>query len=131
MGIFVIIVNFPAMELNVQDPWFTALADGTKNVEGRLDKPKYADLDKGDTITFKLDGGDATVERTVKTVHTYDSFEKMLKREKIENVLPGIESIEDGVEIYRKFYKKDLEEGLISNVTSICGVPFGAGGIPH
>jgi len=34
----------------------------------------------------------------------------MLKKEGIENVLPGVKNIEEGVQIYRQFYSEEREK---------------------
>ena len=34
----------------------------------------------------------------------------LLKKEKIENCLPGIDSIENGVKVYRKYYSEKEEQ---------------------
>jgi ASC-1-like (ASCH) protein len=37
----------------------------------------------------------------------------MLICEKLENVLPGIQTIEDGIEVYNRFYEKKLKPNSI------------------
>jgi hypothetical protein len=45
----------------------------------------------------------------VQDVHRYTSFSEMLKVEGLAKVLPGVESIEEGVQVYRNFYSEEKE----------------------
>jgi ASC-1-like (ASCH) protein len=45
----------------------------------------------------------------ITSIHNYDSFEKYLKSETLEKCLPGIDSLEQGVSIYHKYYTKEDE----------------------
>jgi ASC-1-like (ASCH) protein len=40
----------------------------------------------------------------------YKTFEAMLKKESVQNVLPGVKSVKEGVKIYREFYDADTEK---------------------
>ncbi|XP_043696707.1 uncharacterized protein LOC122647343 [Telopea speciosissima] len=54
----------------------------------------------------------------VKDVRRYDSFSEMLELESLPKVLPGVNSIEEGVQIYRKFYTE--EKAKSNGVLAIC-----------
>uniref|UniRef100_A0A2N9J3V0 ASCH domain-containing protein n=1 Tax=Fagus sylvatica TaxID=28930 RepID=A0A2N9J3V0_FAGSY len=45
-----------------------------------------------------------------KYVHRYASFSDMLGAESLAKVLPGVETIEEGVQIYREFYTEEKEK---------------------
>ncbi|KAF3457765.1 hypothetical protein FNV43_RR02424 [Rhamnella rubrinervis] len=91
-------------ELDVQEPFFSQLKDGLKTIEGRCAGGKYSRIGSG---TFLLFNKYIVVE--VQDVHWYPSFYNMLEAEGLANVLPGVESLKDGVQIYRKFYTEETE----------------------
>ncbi|XP_024319363.1 uncharacterized protein LOC100838225 isoform X3 [Brachypodium distachyon] len=90
--------------LHVQEPYFTQLSAGTKNVEGRLAAGNYNRITQGSWLLFNK-----CLLLEVEAVRKYSSFLEMLQEEMISNVLPGILSIEDGVKVYRKFYTEEKE----------------------
>ena len=47
--------------------------------------------------------------RVVK-VTKYKSFREMIEANGLENVLPGVLTVDDGEEVYRKWYSKKLED---------------------
>ncbi|KAA0065665.1 centromere-associated protein E isoform X1 [Cucumis melo var. makuwa] len=51
----------------------------------------------------------------MKDVRQYPSFYAMLKAESLDNVLPGVKTLTDGVQVYRKFYseEKELSNGVL------------------
>ncbi len=93
-------------QLIVYEPWFTFIEQKRKKVESRLNG-KY-DIKEGDGILFQCET--RTVQRVVKAVRYYDTFEKMLVAEDLESVLPGVTSIQDGVKIYHQFYTPEMEK---------------------
>ena len=45
------------------------------------------------------------------SIKNYDTFGNFIMKEKLENCLPGIDSIENGIKVYRKYYsEKDEKE---------------------
>ncbi|VAI02660.1 uncharacterized protein LOC119295154 isoform X1 [Triticum dicoccoides] len=90
--------------LHVQEPYFTQLSAGSKNVEGRLAAGNYNRITQGSLLLFNK-----CLLLEVEAVRKYSSFSEMLQTETISNVLPGISSIEEGVKVYRKFYTEEKE----------------------
>ncbi|CAM0874991.1 unnamed protein product [Alopecurus aequalis] len=90
--------------LHVQEPYFTQLRAGSKNVEGRLAAGNYNRITQGSLLLFNK-----CLLLDVEAVKKYNSFSEMLQAETISNVLPGISSIEEGVKVYRKFYTEEKE----------------------
>lgn len=45
----------------------------------------------------------------VKGVRTYLSIREMLENESLNKVLPDAKNVDDGVEIYKRFYTKEQE----------------------
>ncbi|KGN52990.1 uncharacterized protein LOC105434383 isoform X2 [Cucumis sativus] len=100
-------VNF---ELHVQEPFFTQLKDGLKRVEGRCAAGNYNRIQSGALILFNK-----CLLFEVQDVRQYPSFYAMLKAESLDNVLPGVKTLTDGVQIYRNFYseEKELSNGVL------------------
>ncbi|GAB4859105.1 hypothetical protein Ancab_010570 [Ancistrocladus abbreviatus] len=103
-------VNF---ELHVQEPFFSQLKDGVKTVEGRCALVDYNRIVSGALVLFNK-----CLILEVQDVHCYASFAKMLEAETLEKVLPGVLTIPEGVQIYRKFYTEEKER--VNGVRAIC-----------
>lgn len=46
----------------------------------------------------------------ITSVHKYNSFCEYLEKEKLEKCLPSIDTIEDGIKVYYKYYSKEDED---------------------
>ena len=97
---------------NLSEPWFSLIKVGLKTVEGRLNKGDFASLTKGECIKFVNTDLGFIRNYTIKitSIYKYTSFREYLEKEKLEKCLPGIETIEDGVKVYYKYYSKEDEE---------------------
>jgi len=91
--------------MGLQPQYLKAIAEGRKRVEGRLYDEKRQGIKPGDMIIFENQ-----LIAVVKDVRVYPSFREMLEREGVENVLPGVESIEEAVKVYRRFYSEEKEK---------------------
>lgn len=91
-------------ELHVQEPFFSYLKDGLKTIEGRCATGKYNLLGSGTLLLINK----CTILKVQDIIH-YTSFSEMLTAENLSKVLPGVQAIEEGVEIYRKFYTDEQE----------------------
>lgn len=100
-------------ELHVQEPFFTQIKDGFKTIEGRCAGGDYNRIGSGALILFNK-----CLVLEVKEVRSYGSFSDMLKAESLEKVLPGVKTIEEGVQVYRRFYSEDKERS--NGVIAIC-----------
>ena len=102
--------NIPPV--SVSEPWFTLIKLGIKHVEGRLLRGDFTQLKIGDFLTFENNELPFYREFTAEIVDfsIYDSFQLYLKSESLDRCLPGIDSIEDGLAVYYKYYTKDDEE---------------------
>lgn len=86
--------------IEVSEPWFSLIRDGIKKVEGRKGSPTWIDIKIGDVI---ISNGKEKFKMKIVGIHKYygeNCLENYLKTEKIENVLPGIGTIEEGMKIY-------------------------------
>ena len=96
----------------ISEPWFSLIKVGLKTVEGRLNKGEFMTLKKGDSIIIfnKELGFMREYEIKITSIHKYKTFSEYLEKEKLEKCLPGIDTIEEGVKVYYKYYSKIDEE---------------------
>jgi ASC-1-like (ASCH) protein len=98
------------------EPYYTFLKKGLKTIEGRVKNGKYRLVKKGDHIVVHNSTETDSTEVIVERVAYYPSFEEMLKMEPIKKILPDVETVEDGIEVYRKFYmeKEEKKYGVVA-----------------
>ena len=94
--------------ITVSEPWFTYIQNGTKTVEGRLDKGKFQHVNIGDIVIWMNKNN--TVKTQIIYKNKYDSFYNYLNSEGLKNCLPNISNIEDGVGVYRQYYDENSEK---------------------
>lgn len=97
---------------NLSEPWFTLIQLGIKKSEGRLNKGSFSKMKKGDIIIFENSelGFNRSYHVKITSIKKYDTFENFIKKEKLENCLPGIDTIENGIKVYRKYYSEKDEK---------------------
>ena len=97
---------------HLSEPWFSLIKLGIKKCEGRLKKGDFAEIKKSDYIKFENNefGFERNFRVIITSIHNYNSFEEYLLNETLEKCLPGIDTIEQGINIYYKYYKKDDED---------------------
>ena len=102
------------------------IKSGKKTIEGRKNLPKYKHYKIGDLLVFCL-GNDEFTTRIVAIRH-YRSLEEYLLKETVSRVLPGVNSLTEGVEIYLQWSTREeiqrlgflaIEVSLISDETPI------------
>ena len=98
-------------EKNLSEPWFSLIKLRIKKVEGRLNKGNFANMNIGDFILFTNNelGFERKFIIEIKNISYYDNFEIYLENETLEKCIPGIDTIEDGLKVYYKYYKKSDE----------------------
>uniref|UniRef100_A0A804IE70 ASCH domain-containing protein n=1 Tax=Musa acuminata subsp. malaccensis TaxID=214687 RepID=A0A804IE70_MUSAM len=103
--------NAVDFELHVQEPFFSQLRACLKTVEGRCAVGNYNRMVPGSLILFNK-----CLLLEVQHVNRYSSFSEMLQAETLAKVLPGVATIDDGVQIYRKFYteEKEMSNGVLA-----------------
>ena len=102
------------LTLDCQEPWYSHIKANRKCVEGRCGK-RYKLLNANDVI--KLENGDHSdfLLLRVKHIAVYSTFRAMIEAESLADILPGVESVDVGVSIYRQFYpeKAEREHGVV------------------
>lgn len=96
---------------NVSEPWFTLIKINVKTCEGRLNKGDFSAMKTGDVIVFENDNfGFRSTRKIIKKVNIYLGFKEYLETEGLDKCLPGVDTIEEGVAIYHKYYSKEDEK---------------------
>ncbi|KAK8548109.1 hypothetical protein V6N12_061030 [Hibiscus sabdariffa] len=97
----------------INEPFFSMFRDGLKTIEGRCAVGKHDNIEPGSMILMNK-----CLVLEVQDVRRYATFSKMLEAEGISQVLPGVKSTEEGVQIYRKFYTEEKERS--NGALAIC-----------
>lgn len=95
-------------ERHLCEPYYSLVKSGEKTVEGRLNKGSNAGVNIGDYFKFYNDNGDEFLAR-IDDIKRFSSFRLMLEKY-INEALPGVENINEGVAVYRKFYSEADED---------------------
>ena len=95
---------------HLSEPWFSLIKLKLKTVEGRLNKGDFTKMKIGDTIIFYNNDFDYR-EITVKITKTnnYYTFRNYLQKETLKKTLPGFTNLEEGLNVYFKYFTKEQE----------------------
>ncbi|MEK7497512.1 MAG: hypothetical protein AAB656_01190 [Patescibacteria group bacterium] len=105
---------------------FDFLRSGKKTIETRPYNPNkqnnYSKVALGDLIIFESTDTGEKIEKVVTFVHLYDSIEKMVLNEPVNEILPGVGSPEKLIKVYDelkdrwgKDYRDELEKyGIVA-----------------
>lgn len=97
----------PTYKRNVQQPWFSYIAAGSKTWEGRLNKGVFAEMQPGDTVIWvNASNQNDTVKTLIWKKCLHRDFEKMIRTHTLDKVLPGVKRVSEGVKVYHRFYSK-------------------------
>lgn len=109
---------------SISEPWFSLICVGKKNIEGRLNKGDFKKMEVGDVIFFYNNDFDIyrEVECIITKITKYDNFRKYLINSNIKKCLPTIENINDGINIYYKYYTREdeIKYGCVAIKIKIC-----------
>jgi ASC-1-like (ASCH) protein len=106
------------------EPYFTFVKQGKKTIEGRIRKGYYRLIKPGDHIIIFNEEETDNLEVLVKRVAPYESIWEMLKAEPLKKIVPDAKSIDDGVQIYRRFYTEEQEKEFGVVAIEIKKTPF-------
>ena len=100
--------------IRVNDPWFTYIKNGAKKYEGRRNNRIF---NEGEylLIQHNTDECQDPVTKMLKKIHKFKTFEEALSILPLEEVLPGVKTVEEGVQIYYKFVSLEtqLRDGVV------------------
>jgi ASC-1-like (ASCH) protein len=90
-------------EFTLQRQYLKLIETGLKTAEGRINSGGFAKLEVGSKVKFfEKNNPKNYVICEVLEIKSYLTFREMLESEGVENMLPGITSLEEGVQIYEK-----------------------------
>ena len=97
---------------HLSEPWFSLVKLGIKISEGRVNKGIWRDINRGDKIIFT--NNDMGFERKfhvkINDIGYYPDFHTYLEREGLPNCLPGMDTMNLGVAVYRQYYTVEEEQ---------------------
>jgi ASC-1-like (ASCH) protein len=96
-------------EVHVSEPWYTHIKEGKKTVEGRPKRNTFAEMQVGQTVKFFNKQLNESFCAKIIEINEYKTFFDMIKSNELENVLPGIRNIDEGVDVYMQYYNKEIE----------------------
>jgi len=96
-------------KVHVSLPWFNLIREGKKSVEGRPNRKDFAQMKVGDQIEFFNKELNENFMAEIINVSHHKTFEEMIKSNGIDNVLPGIRNLDEGVQVYMQYYTKEIE----------------------
>jgi ASC-1-like (ASCH) protein len=98
--------------LSLMPCYFELIKSGKKTVEGRIYTPKFEKLAQGDHTVFVKNGTEEKLVCSVKALNIYKNFSSMLLAEGIENMLPGVATLSQAVQMYEDFpgYKDKVKQ---------------------
>jgi len=91
------------LNLSLRQEYFDAMKIGLKTVEGRVNSTKFKDCQLGDVISFTCTSTNNVILCTITAITFHEGFYGMLQAHGVENMLPGVMSLDQGVEIYESF----------------------------
>ena len=97
------------MELSIGDPWFEFIKFGKKRYEGRKASDKLKELKKGDIIKLVHHTGLSLLVKII-DIHSFPTFEDGLKVLPLLKTLPSINTVDEGVEVYKKYVKLETQK---------------------
>jgi ASC-1-like (ASCH) protein len=99
------------LTITVGDRWITHILGGRKTIEGRLPKFGIEKLLPNDKLRIVCKENDKVAICTVINTIWYYSCEEYLSNHLTE-ALPGVETIQEGIQIYRAFISEKTEEKM-------------------
>lgn len=90
-------------DMEISEPWATHIFNGKKTKEVRKGGGRWSNVSKGDYLNVNAKGADQKMLFRVISVTKYKNIEECLKIEGVSNLLPGIDSFEEGLQVYLGF----------------------------
>lgn len=91
------------------EPYFTFIKNGQKTFEGRIRKGWYRLVKPGDHIIIYNEEETDSIEVLVKSARPYVSMREMIENEPLKKLLPDVETIEQGIKVFKRFYTEEQE----------------------
>lgn len=96
----------------IAEPWFTLIKVGIKKCEGKFDDDDFKIMKKGDFIMYWNDsyGLHRLYSVEITDIHYYDTLQTFIATETLNNCFPGLDRIEDAINIYYKISNKEAKK---------------------
>ncbi len=98
--------------ITLNSPWFEHVQDGSKKYEGRCYWKSVLKYTTGDLLNIHhhKNSNHEPFFAKIKSIQLFKNFQTALETLPLGDVLPGIESIEDGCKIYEQFVSLKTQE---------------------
>lgn len=95
---------------SISEPWFSLINMDKKKIEGRLNRGDFKKMKTGDIVIF-YNNSDVYRETkcVIEKITKYNNFREYLLDSTIEKCLPAITNMNDAIDIYYKYYKREDE----------------------
>ena len=94
---------------DADEPWYSYIKDGLKTIEGRVNKGDFAKMKEFDIILMYNKQRTEFVRLQITKINRYSCFREYLSTESLNDCLPGITTITDGIAAYRQYFSVDDE----------------------
>ncbi|CAN7103264.1 unnamed protein product [Brassica rapa subsp. narinosa] len=108
-------LKYVACELQVQEPLFSLMKDGVKTVEARCFEAECDRLQQRGSLVMI----NKCLMFEVMEMHKYSSFYELLKAESSEKVFPGANTLEEGMQMFKKLCDVVDQEKKTNGVVAI------------
>ena len=97
---------------HLREPAFSLIKEGKKIFEGRLFKNTFKNIRPNDVLCFYNNQRKTEDSYLIQVLNTYkyETFSLMLISKGIKNVTPLSKSLNDSINIYRKYYSQEDEK---------------------
>ncbi len=96
-------------KITLGGPYFEAIKEGIKKIEGRIATDKYGNLKRGDVVIFVNKNSGEEIRTVVIRTAKYEDFDKLVDNEDVSKLIPG-EDKESAKIIYKGLYQGNDEE---------------------
>lgn len=91
-------------QIIVSDIWYRFIEDGSKCYEGRRAIGIFNQIRAGDIlILINKEDRNLTCRKRVNKVYKFTTFQEALETLDMQKILPSIQTVQEGVNIYSKF----------------------------
>ena len=105
--------------MKLAEPYYSQVKNKLKTVEARIYDEKRKLLKIGDIIVFTNNNSKNPFKRKIKNIKKFKNFRKAIENAKLKNILPGIRTYNEGVELYYSFSEKYKKEEKTKGVINI------------
>ena len=107
------VVGGGPFRLKVSDPEYTALRNGVKTIEARLDRPPFNQLRAGERIivvrsrpqgdTSEYPGGEYKFDAEIVGVNKFKNLAELLKKNKLEDIYPDQKTVSSATARFEQY----------------------------